>query len=135
MKKNLIAVLAILVSLALAGPVMAEEWGNWQDDGEDILATLTAGCPANIKLGLSPGVHLDYNSPAGDGANYMMATANQNGTRVYGTQFNFDGIIMSDNEFDFTTDDAPAASTTLGDWPTDIWGVMGGGDLPTAAGS
>jgi hypothetical protein len=134
MKKKFFMILAVLVAMALAGPVFAEEWGSWIEDGG------TMGGTDTLTVSLSPGVHADYNAitvGGNAGAAYIMCTANENGTRVYGTQFNFEGIIMSDAEYDFTQDTAPTAPTTLGDWASGTWTVMGGSDddLPTTGGS
>ncbi|MBN2429638.1 MAG: hypothetical protein JXK94_14990 [Deltaproteobacteria bacterium] len=122
-------ILAVLVSMALAAPVLAATpFDAW--DGAD---GSIGGTTGTLEVSLSPGCHIDYNNPSADGANYTMLTVNQNGTRVYGTQFNFEGIIMSDTEQDFTSTDftAPTAPA-LGDWASG-WTVMGGSsaDLPT----
>lgn len=80
---------------------------------------ITDTSAANISLNLSPNVGIDYTVNATFDA-YTLVTANGQGTKAYGIQQDFEGILMTIGDFTDST-----AAPTPANWTDADWKVMG----------
>jgi hypothetical protein len=130
MTKKIITVFLSLALVAFAGTAFANSLDAWSDNGATIGGTSGT---QTLTVTTSPNGKFNYVAST-DGGTYVVMTGNMNGTRLYGAQFDYEAIIMSQNEIDFVKDEAlPTLPTSTDDWGTG-WVVMGDPDATLPSG-
>ena len=127
MKKT---VMSILVSLSavlfLASFSFAGQTTNYTYDENNAIGVGLTG--ADIALQPSPGVSYDYSAIAagsgGTGQTCHLAAANEKGTKAYGSASDFEGMMVTIDDYD-ETETFPNMPDEGTAWDATAWMVLG----------
>ena len=123
---SLLAVL-VVASYSFAGAFAS---GDYTFDSDTAIET-THG--ANISVQPSPGVQLDYDADT-TGSSCHVAAANMRGTKSYGGTSDFEGMMVSIQDFSGDEAEFPTMPDEGTAWDATEWMVLGdpGADVPSS---